>query len=332
MRTPLAIFMSLALAAPLVAHPHPAAESHPSGPRPWLTAPRPAAPAGRLVLTTFEPFYAFAANVAQGSRGLTVFNLGLPEEGPHEFEIGEPSLAARHRELVARAEAVVTLPSVGLSPEIERVYPWCRRQNIHIVQIDPVAVWDATAPHLPLIPTPVDSEHGEPLVARPPNPHVWLSLANAERLVGSIASDLARLDVPNAALYQANAMHYRGEIARLHADAERRFASAGRLRVAALTEGFPYLTSELGIEVADYLLEPKDPAEITRRVKAAGVTVVLAEDPPEAPVKAAVERAGAHVLVLTTIEHPPGDKLTPDGYLDAMKANIDALAVALLKQ
>lgn len=303
----------------------------------WECAAAPGA-VKRLVLTSFQPLYSLASTVVEGSPCLEVVNLAPRARGPHDFDLDDPAQAGRCRDLARRAEAVVTLRSLPLAPAFDRLYPWCRRENIRIVEIDPAAAWDPAAPGLPLIPNPADSarareaaREGAPVRDAAPNPHVWLSLTHAAQLAEGIARDEAALDPDHAALYRANAARLARALRGLKAAYEKRFAEIESLRVVALTEGFPYLTADFGIDVADYILSPKGPREIAERVRAAGVKAALAEEPPAPDVARAVEEAGAAVVVLTTIEEGwgEGESLDPDGYLKAMRENLERLHRAL---
>ena len=291
------------------------------------------APPAQLVLTSFQPLYSFACAVAKGSAGIEVQNLAPRALGPHDFKVDAPEHAARCRALVQRATALLTLRTVGVAPEFDRLYPWSRELNVRIVEVDPLATWKPGATKLPLIADPPDTararEAGKPR-DRINNPHVWLSLSHAIAMVGAVAHDFALLDPPNAALYAANAAAYQDQLRELRRDASARLQEADD-RVASLTEGFPYLTADLGLEVADYILDPKSDAEISARVKAAAVRVVLAEEPPAKNVAAAVEAAGAKVVVLSTLEEGwgTGDALSAGGYLEAMRANVERLAGAI---
>lgn len=291
----------------------------------------PEGPAGsqtRLVLTTFQPTFSFASAVLKGSTALEAVNLAPPNLGPHEFVIDDPAHRERCRGLVRRADAVVTLRSLPVAPAFGRVYPWCRRENVRIVEIDPSVTWDGSAPKLALIPNPEDSAKGGSAGAGEPapNPHVWLSLTHAGRLVEALALDVIALDPARTSLYRANADSFERELRRLKSEFERLLIDASP--VAALTEGFPYLCADFGIDVADYLLEPRGPADITARIKAARVKVVLAEDPPLKEVADAVAAAGARVVVLTTLEEGWEGRLESDGYLKGMRSNLSKLVEA----
>jgi ABC-type Zn uptake system ZnuABC Zn-binding protein ZnuA len=284
-----------------------------------------------LVLTTFQPTYSFAWQVALGSPALRVVNLAPRSKGPHEFSLDDPETGAASRELVRRAAAVVTLRSLPVSPAMDRVYPWCRNENIRIVEIDPAVTWDPGKPRLALVADPEDSalsaKAGES--ERPPNPHVWLSLSHAVRMVERIAEDFGRLDPDHAELYARNADRYEKALRALKAEFDARLSGADS--VAALTEAFPYLTADFGIPVADYLLAEMTPEQATARIRRAGVRVVLAEEAPEPALARAVKQAGARIVVLRTLETGwgEGEALDPGGYLKGMRANLEKLAHAV---
>ena len=88
---------------------------------------------------------------------------------------------------------------------------------------------------------------------------------------------------------------------------------------------------QLDLHVADYLLGVQDAAEVQRRVQASGARVALAEEEPSPELRAAVERAGARIVVLSTLEHGHGNgpRLDPQGYLLGMRENLEALYRAL---
>lgn len=294
------------------------------------TSPEASGTGKRLVLTSFQPTYSFTSWVLTGSSVYEVVNLAPPELGPHEFVIDSPDHVNRCRNLLERADAVVTLRGLPVAPAFARLYPWCRREKIRIIEIDPSVTWDAETPKLALIPNPEDSAKavpaGLPDGERAPNPHVWLSLSHAVRMIEAIARDVMLLDPSNAALYRRNADRAEHKLRLLKAEFEGKLVDAPP--VAALTEGFPYLCSDFGIDVADYLLEPRGPAQITSRIKAARVRVVLAEEPPEKSILEAVSAAGAKVVVLTTLEEGWGGKLEVDGYLEGMRSNLNLLVEA----
>lgn len=287
-----------------------------------------------VILTSFQPLYSFTTKIVEGSSTLEVFNLAPRHLGPHDFAFDDPAFAAQNREMARRALAVVTLRSLPLAKKFDQLYPFCRLQNIRIVEIDPVVTWDPSLPRLALIPNPSDTfRAGKVASAVEPvaNPHVWLSLNCAARLVERIRQDVSALDPANAALYERNAFRFQGDLRALKAEYEKALASIDNLLLVALTEAFPYLTSEFALNVVDYILEPAGPKEVGDRIRSAGVNVVLDEKEPEDAVVQAVNRAGAKLVVLSTLEEGwgEGEQLDPDGYLKGMRENLSRLLVAL---
>lgn len=292
----------------------------------------PAAFGKDVVLTSFQPLYSFTAKILQGSPNLEVFNLAPRQLGPHDFSVEDPAYAERNTRMARRAVAVVTLRSLGLASNFDRLYPWCRTQNIRIVEIDPAVTWDPSVPKLPLIDDPSDTRHGKERPAGEPvlNPHVWLGLNHAVRLVDRIRQDITALDPANSELYSRNTLAFQRELLALRMEYERNFAGIDNPVVATLTEGFPYLTADFAINVADYILEPRDAQEVRDRIRAAGVKVVLAEEQPTEDMARAVKQAGARVVVLSTLEEGwgHGQELEPDGYLKGMRDNLSRLYAA----
>lgn len=285
----------------------------------------------RVILTTFQPLYSLAWAVVGKDPDFEVFNLAPRKDGPHEFDVDDPAIAERIRPIVGGATAVVTLRSLPVSPHFDRLFAFCRKTNIRIVEMDPSVTWEAGSPRLPLIADPVDSARAKEGAAtsKGPNPHVWLSLSHAAQMLERIGDDVVALDPSHERHFRANVWKAKARLREMKAEFEKKLSKADR--VATLTEAFPYLTSDLGIDVADYILAPKGPDEVEARVKAANVKVVLAEEEPDAKVRGAVERAGAKVVVLRTLEEGwgEGEKLDVDGYWKGMRFNLETLAKAL---
>lgn len=284
----------------------------------------------RLVLTSFQPLYSLAWEVARGSPGLRVENLAPPDLGPHDFDVTDPALARRYR----AATALVTLRRLHLAASFDQLYPAGRRHNIYLVELDPLQTWTPGASAMRFLPNPRDGRR-HPGAAPPGdgwNPHVWLSLSHAARMGESLAGDFAALDPGQADRYRGNAASLARRLLGLRDRTLARLAPLEAPELVSLTEGFPYLTADLDLPVLDYVLAPADATEVEQRVRAAGVRVVLAEQPPAADVLRAVARAGARLVVLDTIERGTAGRaggLDPRGYELAMRRNLDRLYRAL---
>jgi hypothetical protein len=94
--------------------------------------------------------------------------------------------------------------------------------------------------------------------------------------------------------------------------------------VYALTDEFVYLTSDLGLFVADYFVKQDidwteaDYAQLTRTLQAQEIRVVIHKWEPAEPIAAAISAAGARLVVLDTLE-------TTTDFAAGFAANLDRL-------
>jgi zinc transport system substrate-binding protein len=162
------------------------------------------------------------------------------------------------------------------------------------------------------------------------DPHVWLDPHLMADLVEAVADALEEL-VPDAGTRARRAV---AELDALHERYETTLASCERDLVVASHEAFGALTGAYGLrqEAITGLVpgEEPDPArldELVSLVEAEGVTTVFTE--PLLPARAAetlAREAGVEVASLDPLESAPASGL---GYVEAMDANLDALAAGL---
>lgn len=299
-----------------------------------------AAPARKeLILTSFQPLYSWAVALAgedqEGDHGeFEVLNLAPRSLGPHDYDPWSPEHRTRFEDAVRAATALVTLRSVSLAEHFDSLYARARAANVRIVEIDLAAPLLPDLPRLALIPEPQDGAAACAATggaSGAPNPHLWLSLSHAALMVEHLARDLGALDPSRAVAYRVRSERYRRRLLDLRAAALERLAALQWTEVAALTEGFPYLTADLGIQVVDYVIDPIAPAELEGRLRRSGARVVLAEEPPPPETEAAIGAAGAVLVVLRTLEegYGEGSALQPDGYYLGMQENLERLVAAL---
>ncbi|RME53792.1 MAG: zinc ABC transporter substrate-binding protein [Deltaproteobacteria bacterium] len=284
------------------------------------------------ILTTFQPLFSFATAVAAGSPRIRVTNLAPPGVGPHEYDPRAEAFHPAFAEAVRGAAAIVTLRTVSLSPLFDLLYPLARREKIYIVEIDPAARWTPEEPRLPFLRNPVDSRHGEPTEVI--NPHLWLSLSIAAILVERMGEEFAALDPGNGARYRENAARYAGRLRKLRALYAVKFSELDLPPIVALTEAFPYLTTDFDLAVTDYILSPRSPQEVGERIEQARARIVLAESPPPEEVRRIVAAQGARLCILDTLEkgRGTGNDLDPAGYLEGMTENLEKLYRAIVER
>ncbi len=114
-----------------------------------------------------------------------------------------------------------------------------------------------------------------------PNPHAWMSPANAQIYVDNIRRGLTRMDPAGRSLYRRNAERYKRKLARVQEDLERELASLPRARRALVTcEGaFSYLARDAGL-TEHYLWPVNAEQEGTPRQIASVVEAVRERDVP----------------------------------------------------
>ncbi len=118
------------------------------------------------------------------------------------------------------------------------------------------------------------------------NPHVWMNVANAERMVAKIAGALASVDPGGAPAYAARAAAYRAQLAQLDGELHTRMAGipAGDRTVVAFHDAFPYLAAAYGLHIDGTIVAApgQDPsagsvADLIAAIRRDNVRAVFAE-------------------------------------------------------
>jgi len=287
---------------------------------------------GLLVLTGLAPVQLIVSELVEDT-GITVQPI-TPRPTPMAtlsamLHRPDPNRA----DLLAEADAVVTLR--GLWPS-DPLYPTACSGNIHVVEIDATTPLDGSAPPIARVAAPISNpvwREARPAAANAPSPYAWLGPTSALAMAETVARDLARLSPQDADAIDANLREFSADIRRLKAHYEGLFAELTDFTVYALTDQFAYLTTEFGIYVDGYFLEQdvrwteEDFAGLTAHLQDSGITTVIHQWQPADPVIAAVEAAGAELVILSSGETAQGE--TGATYLDIMRANLDALYEAL---
>jgi len=83
------------------------------------------------------------------------------------------------------------------------------------------------------------------------NPHIWMNVANAERIVARIATALAAADPAGAQVYADGATTYESQLAALDTELAARMATipAANRTVVAFHDAFPYLADAYGLHI-----------------------------------------------------------------------------------
>lgn len=222
--------------------------------------------------------------------------------------------ASALHDMAVKADAVIGLRSVWVD---DPLYPMARRSNIRIVEIDAARPVDGALPGVALQPgVAVDGLNSQP----------WLSSNNLGRMADVTAADLVRLVPAAKPRIESNLANLKQQLLKLSADTEKRLGELDNLSVFSLSDHFSYLVNGLNLEAAGSEVRTDDQwtedalAYLTQQLQDGDVAVVLDHRQPPEPVKAAIAKAGVHLLVLESAGEDP---------LVDLKAHIDQLLGAL---
>jgi manganese/iron transport system substrate-binding protein len=195
------------------------------------------------------------------------------------------------------------------------------------------------------VPSVVVSEGIEPMgisegaYSGKPNPHAWMSPANALVYVENIRKALVALDPANAATYDANAKAYSAKITALGAEMKAKIdALPEEKRWLVTSEGaFSYLTRDFGLKElflwpinADQQGTPKQVKAVIDAVREHNIHVVFSESTVSAdPAKQVAAETGAAyggVLYVDSLSEVDGPVPT---YLDLLRVTSETIVKGL---
>jgi manganese/iron transport system substrate-binding protein len=171
-----------------------------------------------------------------------------------------------------------------------------------------------------------------------PNPHAWMSPANAVRYVENIRAALARIDPANSAAYAANAEVYSAKIRALDAPVRAQLARIPEAqRWLVTSEGaFSYLCRDYGLRPlylwpinADAQGTPQQIRAVIDQVRAHRIPVVFSESTvSDKPARQVAKEGGARyggVLYVDSLTDASGPAPT---YLALLQANANTIVNA----
>ncbi|MFM2432842.1 MAG: hypothetical protein RLZZ511_4056 [Cyanobacteriota bacterium] len=277
-----------------------------------LPQPNAGSTAPATVLTTFSIVADMTQNVA-GDK-LTVQSLLKPGTEVHGYE-PTPS------DLVRGKQAKLILDN-GLNLE-----KWADRYYSSLPAVKRVTLTEG------IIPIAIGDG------ANQPNPHAWMSPANAQRYVQRIQQALSELDPPNTTVYQANATAYNAKIAAL--DTQLRSAIAqlptDRRYLVTCEGAFSYLAKDYGLKEA-YLWPvnaerqgtPQQIERVIQTIRQQKIPAVFCESTisDKAQQQVAKESGSkfAGVLYVDSLSPPDGPAPT---YLKLLEHNIQTIIAGL---
>jgi len=280
---------------------------------------------GLRILATFLPMYIFTVNVVKGVPGAEVAILLPPSGSPHDYMMtpGDAQKIAAARVLVMNGLGIESF----IGDSYRKVNPGLKiivaSEGIQTLPDSPPGrEWEVgTAPE----------EHHE---QGAPNPHVWVSPANAAVEVRNIGEALAKIDPANAETYRKNAATYAEQLLNLAIECKNAVAGFKNKKIVTVHNAFDYLAADTGLKVIavlrmDATAEPR-PAELARieeRLRAERPAAILAEPQfSDKLAKTLAEETGVPIFNINPIDT---GELRDDYYIQAMRANLTTLTQAM---
>jgi len=167
------------------------------------------------------------------------------------------------------------------------------------------------------------------------NPHIWLDLDNARRMVWSIATTLSAVDRDHAAIYASNAANLDKRISALLAEAKQQFSGIKQNRFIVQHDAFIYIERQFdlprGLVIAPDHDTPPGTAHLQhlRDLVAAGVVSCIFDEPQGASHQIDIVASTSTVRRATLDAIGVGRPAGPDLFFDMMRANYSAFAACL---
>ena len=167
------------------------------------------------------------------------------------------------------------------------------------------------------------------------DPHLWLSVANAQAIVRIVARELASLDPANRARYQANARDLSSRLEQLRHSLHERLRAVADSRYVVFHDAYQYFEQEFGLHpVGSLTVSPDRPPgarrirEIRQTIRSRNVRCVFSE-PQFAP--ALIDTIVADTAAATGVLDPLGAALEAgaDVWFDLMRGLADSLVDCL---
>lgn len=213
--------------------------------------------------------------------------------------------AKNFTEQSVNAVACVTIRSIWKHDDL---YPYARRANVRIVEIDSSAPIDKTQAGVKLI---KENKSGKI------SPFIWRSPANLTKMADFIAKDLMALYPDQATQIDSNLKAFKRNLFKLRTKYEAKLIDLESTEVISLTQDFDYLFSEFGIEVLDRFLkqqidwDDEDIAALEKSIRDNGIKAVICNRAPQGKIFEVIVTNGAQPVILDTLLTADGQHLPP---------------------
>jgi zinc transport system substrate-binding protein len=266
------------------------------------------APHPLRVVTSFYPLQIAALNIIGDTPGVTLRNLTPPLTGClHDYQMSPA-------DLVALAQADLFIINGG---GMEAFLSQATRQ----------------LPHLRIL------NSGEGLEAPPSSPaagnsHYWVSPALHLRQIARMADGLAAADPRHAAEFHRNASNYSARLSFLRDEMHASLGGIKHREIITFHEAFAHFALEFGLNIIA-VIEPENGSQPSARELSQTIDIVRSRHiqalfiEPQYPAQAAQTISRETGVPVFTLDSCATGSVTPDAYLNLMRANLKTLREAL---
>ena len=279
------------------------------------------------VVATTPDLAAIAQEI--GGKQVEITTLARPSEDPH-FVDAKPSFMVKLNKADVLLEGGAELEIGWLPPLLAGA------RNPKIAAGAPGDVRCNEGVQMLEVPTSLDRSQGDIHAAG--NPHFLVDPVNARIAAQHIADAFGKLDVSQAATYQANLKKFADTLNAKLAEWQKKFEPFKGTPIAAYHNSWPYFAKRFGLQI-DLFLEPKpsippSPAHLAKvitKMKEQKVKVVF-HDPylDRKTAESVASTTGAVVVDVT--QYPGGVKGSEGGYIQMMDYLVNAVIKALAGQ
>lgn len=291
---------------------------------------------GTKVLASFAPIQCFALNVAGDDANVRIL---FGEQGPHHIK-DNPS----HVKLFAGAD-VLYMNGLGLEDRNVKTISRGTSKKVAVVSLG------GTLPPTMLIEGGCacckdedgkehehDHDHGDF------DPHVWLGIDHAIKMVEAIRDDLKKRDPAKAPSYDSRADRYIAKLNKLKADGTAMLKDKSEKQFISFHESLNYFSKSFGLKIPEVIqsIPGQEPTQkqlttLLERCEKKKIRVIAIEPQygsgsSAKAVADALKSKGltdVQLVVIDPLETASEGELNADWYETKMRANLEALAKAL---
>jgi len=294
----------------------------------WVIAVLPidAAPKKIEVMTSLFPLYDFVRMIGQDKVNVTL--LLPPGIEAHEFEPTPKTMLALNK-----ANVFIYMGNY-MEPWVEKVLQGLDNKKLIVIDasqgVQPMSGQD----HIVVNSQKLEKDHGKKY-----DPHIWLDLSNAQKMISAIAKALGETDPSNDATYKKNAALYKAQLKALDVRFARELqVCPKKIFIHGGHYTFGYLARRYGLTcISAYDLSPnsepgpKRLAEIIQAIKKHKLKYIFYEEllsPRTAEVLG--RETGAHLLKLNATHNLTRDEFRKGvTFLMLMEENLKNLKQGL---